>query len=225
MKILVVEDSDRLAKYLAKGLRQVGYAVDRSADGEDGLWRAQSFEYDVIVLDLMLPKLDGMSVLRRLRESESRAHVLILTAKDDVKDRVQGLTQGADDYLVKPFDLGELLARVQALVRRRYSVKSPLLRIGDLTLDMQKREVRRGGVSIDLRPREYALLEYFALRPGELVKRSEIEAHIYDETVEPKSNVVEAAVYSLRKKIDGSGLPPLIHTRRGMGYVLCAAEP
>jgi two-component system copper resistance phosphate regulon response regulator CusR len=104
-------------------------------------------------------------------------------------------------------------------------VKSPLLRIGDLTLDMQKREVRRGGVSIDLRPREYALLEYFALRPGELVKRSEIEAHIYDETVEPKSNVVEAAVYSLRKKIDGSGLPPLIHTRRGMGYVLCAAEP
>jgi len=209
-----------LQGYVAKGLRNAGYAVDVADDGEDGLWLAESNDYDVIVLDLMLPKLDGVTLLKRLRGQENKTHILILTARDTVDDRVHGLEQGADDYLVKPFDLKELLARVQALARRSYNVKSPRIIIGDLRIDMASRTLTLKGEIVDLKPREYSLLEYLALRQGEVVTRTEIEAHIYDEQVEAMSNVVDSAVCILRRKIDRPGYPSIIQTRRGTGYIL-----
>lgn len=224
MRVLLVEDSERLQTYLGKGLRHAGYAVDVVGDGEEGLWSATENDYDVIILDLMLPKLDGISVLQQLRAGGHDTHVLILTAKDTVPDRVHGLQQGADDYLVKPFAFEELLARVQALVRRGYGIKSQQLTVGDLTIDMARRVVRRGAEDLELRPREYALLELLALRQGQLVSRTEIEQHIYDEQAEPMSNVVDSAMCILRKKIDRPGGPSLIQTRRGMGYALQEPE-
>ena len=220
MRILLIEDSKRLQTYLAKGLRHVGYAVDLAGDGEQGLWAATENEYDVIILDLMLPKLDGISVLQQLRAAGRNTHVLILTAKDTVPERVYGIEQGADDYLVKPFAFEELLARVQALVRRSYGVKQHHLSIGDLTIDMARQTVTRQDQALALRPREFALLELLALRSGEVVSRTEIEQHIYDERAEPMSNVVDSAMCILRKKIDQSGCPSLIHTIRGVGYTL-----
>ncbi|MCA9410361.1 MAG: response regulator transcription factor [Candidatus Omnitrophica bacterium] len=220
MKVLVVEDSRRLRTYIKAGLEDVGYAVDTADDGEEGLWLAQSNEYDAIVLDLMLPKMDGIQVLQQLRKDGIGTHVLILTAKDTVEDRVVGLEQGADDYLIKPFALEELLARVQALVRRGYGVKSSQIVIGSLFVDTTKRVVKRGGDVIDLTPREFALLEYLCMKQGQVVNRTEIEHHIYDDLVEPMSNVVDTSVYRLRKKIDRPGDPSLIKTRRGQGYVL-----
>jgi DNA-binding response OmpR family regulator len=225
VRVLVVEDSRRLREYLARGLRTARYAVDVAQDGEEGLWRAESDDYDVIVLDLMLPKLDGLALLRRLREREIRTHVLILTARDTVDDRVRGLRTGADDYLIKPFELEELLARVEALARRSYGVKAPAIEIGDLRLDTAARSVTVAGEPIELPPREYALLEYLALRRGQVVTRTEIEAHIYDDHVEAMSNVVDASIYQLRKRIDRPGRPSLIRTRRGMGYALRPPRP
>jgi len=172
------------------------------------------------VLDIMLPKLDGLTVLRRLRAAEKTTHVLLLTARDTVADRVDGLRQGADDYLVKPFALEELLARVAALCRRAYHVKTGALLIGPLRIDLGARRLRRGGADVELTAREWRLLEYLALRRGEVVPRAEIEAHIYDELVEPMSNVVDAAIYALRRKIGAD----LIQTRRGLGYVLEAED-
>ncbi|MCA9432961.1 MAG: response regulator transcription factor, partial [Candidatus Omnitrophica bacterium] len=169
---------------------------------------------------LMLPKMDGIQVLQQLRKDGIGTHVLILTAKDTVEDRVVGLEQGADDYLIKPFALEELLARVQALVRRGYGVKSSQIVIGSLFVDTTKRVVKRGGDVIDLTPREFALLEYLCMKQGQVVNRTEIEHHIYDDLVEPMSNVVDTSVYRLRKKIDRPGDPSLIKTRRGQGYVL-----
>jgi DNA-binding response OmpR family regulator len=224
MRVLLVEDSQRLQNYVGKGLRQAGYAVDGAEDGAEGLWMAVENDYDVIVLDLMLPKLDGISVLQLLRDRGRKTHVLILTAKDTVPDRVHGLEQGADDYLVKPFAFEELLARVQALARRAYGVKSPHVVVGDLTIDMARRVATRAGDDLDLRPREYALLELLALRQGEVVSRSEIERHIYDELAEPSSNVVDSAICILRRKIDHPAIPSFIQTRRGMGYVLQKPE-
>ncbi len=220
MRLLLVEDSERLQTYVGKGLRQAGYAVDVAGDGEQGLWLATENEYDAIILDVMLPKLDGITVLQRLRAEGRGTHVLILTAKDTVPDRVRGLEQGADDYLVKPFAFEELLARVQALVRRKYGEKQGRLAIGGLIIDTVRRVVTRNGETLELRPREYALLELLALRQGEVVSRSEIEQHIYDELAEPMSNVVDSAICLLRKKIDAAEGPSLIQTRRGMGYVM-----
>jgi DNA-binding response OmpR family regulator len=225
MRILVIEDSERLRRSLATGLRKSGYAVDLAADGAQGLWSAQSNSYDVIVLDLMLPEVDGLTVLQTLRGKEINSHILILTAKDTVEDRVRGLRLGADDYLVKPFAFDELLARIEVLTRRRHGIKAPQIVIGDLKVDMAARTVRRGGEIIDLPPREYALLEYLALRKGQVVSRTDIEQHIYDEHAEPASNVVDAAVYALRRKIDPSEGPSFIQTRRGMGYTLLAETP
>ena len=225
MRVLVVEDSKRLQTYVCKGLRQRGYAVDAASDGEHGLFLAESGDYDVIVLDLMLPKLDGLSLLRELRSRNCKTHVLILTAKDTVEDRVRGLGDGADDYLIKPFAFDELLARIQALARRSYGVKTPRLCFGDLEIDLLRRVATRSGDDLDLRPREYALLEYLALREGEVVPRAEIERRIYDERVEPLSNVVDSAICSLRKAIDTPGCPSMIRTRRGMGYVFQGREP
>jgi DNA-binding response OmpR family regulator len=220
MKLLLVEDSVRLRRSLESGLRNAGYAVDSSADGRDGLWRAESNEYDVIILDWMLPELDGMAVLRELRKQESGARVLILTAKDAVADRVHGLESGADDYLVKPFAFDELLARVRALCRRGYGVASSEISIGDLAIDLKKKTVRRDGRVLDITRREFMLLEYLVLRRGELVSRAEIEGRLYDDASEPMSNVVDATVHRLRKKIESEGRPALIRTQRGLGYRL-----
>ncbi|MCD6384974.1 response regulator transcription factor [Candidatus Sumerlaeota bacterium] len=220
MRILLIEDSKRLRRSITIGLKQAGYKVDATGDGEEGLWYAESYNYDVIILDLMLPGMDGLNILRRLREQGRNLHVLILSAKDTVEDRVRGLRAGADDYLIKPFAFEELLARVQALVRRRYGVKNNLITIGELQVDVAKREVSRNGQIIDLPPREYALLEFLVMRRGSVVTRSEIEEHLYDENVELMSNVVDAAICSLRKKIDKPGKPSLIKTRRGMGYII-----
>ena len=220
MRVLLVEDSPRLVTSLGTALRKSGYAIDVSSDGEEGLFLATHNAYDVIVLDIMLPKLDGLSLLARLREQGNLAHVLLLTAKDTVEDRVTGLRAGADDYLIKPFALDELLARVEALARRSYGVKDPVLRLGELEIDTSRRTATRSGQLIDLRPQEFSLLHYLALRRGQVVTRGEIEGHIYDELAEPMSNVVESAVYRLRRKIDPPDGPSLIETRRGIGYVL-----
>ena len=219
MRVLLVEDSIRLRTYLARGLQRAGFAVDTAADGEEGLYFALSGGHDAIILDLMLPKRDGLSLLKELRARDIKTHVLILTAKDTVEDRVKGLDTGADDYLVKPFALEELLARVQALVRRSYGVKTSRLSFGELEIDMVRRMALRSGKELSLKPREYSLLEYLALRAGELVTRTEIEQHIYDERVEPTSNVVDSAICSLRKAIDTPDKASMIHTRRGMGYM------
>ncbi|MGD0649993.1 MAG: response regulator transcription factor [Verrucomicrobiia bacterium] len=222
MKVLLVEDSKLLQRSVGMGLRKAGYAVDVTGDGAEGLWYAESNQYDVIVLDLMLPGLDGLTLLRRLRTQGKDTHVLILTAKDTVPDRVRGLQSGADDYLVKPFALEELLARVQALCRRGYGRKTSRLRIADMEIDMAARTVTRAGDVIDLTAREYRLLEYLALRRGEVVSRSEIEEHIYGESVDPLSNVVDSTICVLRKKITPAGQAPLIVTKRGLGYVMDA---
>ena len=221
MRALLVEDSETLCRSLRRALKHAGYAVDTAGNGEDGLAAAELNDYDVIVLDIMLPKLDGLGMLRRLRAAGKTTHVLLLTARDTVADRVEGLRQGADDYLVKPFALQELLARVATLCRRSYGVKVGALHIGPLTIDLGARRLQRDGVVLELTAREWRLLEYLALRLGQVVPRGEIEAHIYDELVEPMSNVVDAAIYGLRRKI-GAGL---IRTRRGLGYVLEAVEP
>jgi DNA-binding response OmpR family regulator len=220
MRVLVVEDSVRLQRTLGTALRKSGYAVDLADDGEEGLWHATAHNYDVVVLDLMLPKLDGLGVLSALRRKKNDVHVLLLTARDSVADRVQGLRNGADDYLVKPFALEEFLARVEALCRRRYGDKRAILALADLEVDTLGRIVRRSGRQIDLTAREYLLLEYLARRPDQVVTRTEIESHIYDGQVDPMSNVVDSAICSLRKKLGGSDEPSLIRTRRGFGYVL-----
>jgi DNA-binding response OmpR family regulator len=223
MRVLVVEDSDHLREALRAGLAREGFAVDVAADGELGLRYARDNPYDVLVLDLMLPKLDGMRVLERLREHEKRPHVLVLTARDRVEDRVNGLNGGADDYLVKPFAFEELLARIHALVRRRYDGSSSLLKIGELAVDTVARCARVDGCVVDLTAREYALLEYLAVRRGQTVTREEIEDHIYGVHKLPASNAVDSAVCMLRSKLGPAG-KGLIHTRRGQGYVLQEAE-
>jgi DNA-binding response OmpR family regulator len=220
MRLLLVEDATPLQRALGTGLRKEGYVVDVTGDGQEGLWLAQTHEYDLIILDLMLPGLEGLALLGQLRDSGKRTHVLILTAKDTVADRVRGLRAGADDYLVKPFAFEEFLARVHALCRRGYGRKQTRLVVGDLEVDLVAKLVRRAGQVIQLKPREYALLELLVLRQGEVVSRSEIEAHIYDETADPMSNVVDSAVCSLRKKLSLPDSAPLIHTRHGLGYVL-----
>jgi DNA-binding response OmpR family regulator len=224
MKVLLVEDYDPVRKAVAQGLREAGFAVDATGDGEEGLWYTQSGDYDVIILDLMLPKVDGLTILSRLRERGAAARVLILTAKDKIEDRVQGLNQGADDYLVKPFAFDELLARVNALVRRKYETTSPVIRVADLEVDTRARIVRRAGQTIDLTAREYALLEFLVHRAGQIVTRTEIWEHTYDFAADPNSNVIDVFIGMLRKKLERDGMPRLIHTRRGLGYVLESSE-
>jgi DNA-binding response OmpR family regulator len=220
MRILIIEDSERLQRTLATALRHSGYVVDVAGDGEEGLWQARAHAYDLIVLDIMLPKRDGLSLLATLRAENNPVHVLLLTARDTVADRVHGLRTGADDYLVKPFALDELLARVEALVRRAYGTKNASLQVGDLEIDTAARTVRRAGNPVELTAREYLLLEYLARRRGEVVTRTQIEEQLYDGNADLMSNVVDSAVCSLRKKLGAQGEAPLVHTRRGLGYVL-----
>lgn len=221
LRVLVVEDYTPLRESLVQSLREEGYAVDSAPDGEEGLWAAHDSGYDVIVLDLMLPRVDGITVLRKLREKQSMCAVLILTAKDSVEDRIRGLDSGADDYLTKPFAMKELHSRVRALVRRKYSQTSPTLTIGDLQIDTSGKNVSLSGVPIELTAREYALLEYLAHRPGQVVSRTEIWEHVYDFHSDATSNVVDVYIGYLRKKL---GRKDLIRTRRGQGYVLGEVE-
>ncbi|MDB4981777.1 MAG: yedW [Myxococcales bacterium] len=222
MRVLLIEDYPPLARSVALGLREAGYAVDEAADGEEGLGLAQASAYDAVILDLMVPKVDGLTVLKRLRAAGSNAAVLIVTARDEIADRVGGLDLGADDYLVKPFAFEELLARLRAVIRRRYHATSNVLRVGDLEVDTGARTVQRAGRPVVLSAREYALLEYLVLRRGQIVTRTEIWAHVYDFAAEPSSNVVDVYVGYLRRKLgegaDGAG--KLIHTHRGLGYAL-----
>jgi DNA-binding response OmpR family regulator len=220
MRLLLVEDSSRLQRSVTTALKKVGYVVDVTGDGEEGLWLASSHEYDTVILDIMLPGMDGLTVLERLRAQGKQTHVLLLTARDTLEDRVRGLRKGADDYLVKPFALDELLARVEALCRRSYGTKQSRIALGDVVVDTGAKTVTRAGTSLGLTPREYALLEYIALRQGEVVSRTEIEHHIYDNAVDPFSNVVDSTICALRKKMTPPGGKPLIQTRRGHGYVI-----
>jgi DNA-binding response OmpR family regulator len=219
MRLLLVEDSARLRRGLNVALRKAGYVVDVACDGEEGFCLAEANDYDAVILDIMLPKRDGLSILHRLRENQRDVHVLLLTARDTVQDRVTGLKAGADDYLVKPFDLDELLARVEALCRRSYGRKEPVIAVGDLRIDTAAKRVTRGEESLNLTAHEFVLLEYLARRRGEIVSRADIEAHVYGAR-ELVSNAVDAAICVLRRKIGASNKAPLIHTRRGLGYVL-----
>lgn len=220
MRVLVVEDSERLRRSLTTALKKSGYAVDATGDGPEGLWLAETNGYDTIVLDIMLPGLSGLDILHKLRKKGGKTHVLLLTAKDTVEDKVRGLQSGADDYLIKPFALEELLARVQALCRRSYGQKSNTLTVADLTIDTAAQSVTCGTASLELTAREYALLEHLALRRGQVVTRAQIEEHIYGGEVDPTSNVVDSAICILRRKLSEHGSSDLIQTRRGVGYVL-----
>jgi two-component system OmpR family response regulator len=215
MRILVVEDEPRLLRNLAKALREAGYAVDTADAGDDGLYKAEIYSYDAIVLDVMLPRLDGWEVLERLRK-QKQTPVLMLTARDGSKDRVRGLDTGADDYLVKPFDLSELLARLRALIRRSAGQARPRIQIDDVVIDPRSRNVTRAGAPVTLTAREYAILEYLSLHRGEVVTRSELYEHLFDDTDDTLSNLVDVHVFSIRKKLGHD----LIATRRGQGYCI-----
>ena len=224
MRLLLIEDYAPLRKSVAKGLREAGFAVDTTGDGEEGLWQATSGEYDAIILDIMLPGMDGLTVLKKLRAKGRRTHVLLLTARDTLADKIRGLDLGADDYLVKPFAFEELLARVHALVRREYRQKSPVVRVGSLRVDTAAQRVRQGREELSLTPREYVLLEYLAMRKGQTVSRTDIWEHVYEFDADATSNVVDVYIGYLRKKLNRPGEPSLIRTVRGRGYVLEATS-
>lgn len=220
MRILLVEDDPVLSRVVATGLRGHAYAVDVAADGDAAVYQAAITEYDAIVLDIMLPGRDGLSVCREVRRRGSTARVLMLTARDAVEDRIAGLDIGADDYLTKPFDFAELLARLRALLRRGNDVQPSRLVVGDLELDTGGQRVTRGGRPIALTTKEYALLEYLARNAGRVLSRASISDHVWDDHYDPCSNLIESYINRLRRKIDVDGLVPLIRTRRGAGYML-----
>jgi DNA-binding response OmpR family regulator len=224
VRVLLIEDHKPLVRALRRGLEEEGFAVDTALDGEEGAYKAQTADYDVIILDLMLPKEDGLSLLQRWRRAGMKSHVLVLTARSGIEDKVRGLNLGADDYLTKPFELEELLARLRALVRRGHQVKDPVVRVHDLEIDTATRTVKRGGHSVHLTPREYALLEFLAFHRGKVVTRSMIWEHLYDEHDESTSNVVDVYIRYLRNKIDKDFDLPLILTRWGEGYMLRGDE-
>ena len=224
MRVLLVEDHKPLSRSLKRGLEEEGFAVDLAENGEEADFKARSANYDCIVLDLMLPKKDGLTLLKEWRKGGVETHVLVLTAKDALHDKVKGLDIGADDYLTKPFQLEELMARLRALIRRTHQVKDPVIRVHDLELDTAARTVKRSGQSIHLTPREFALLQFLAYHRGKVVTRTMIWEHLYDEYDENTSNVVDVYIRYLRNKIDKGFDPPLILTRWGEGYQLRADE-
>jgi DNA-binding response OmpR family regulator len=220
MRLLVVEDDARMADVIAKGLREHSYAVDVARDGEEVLYHASINDYDVIILDVLLPIRDGFEVCRELRERNNATPILMLTARAAIDDRIEGFDAGADDYLTKPFSFRELLARIHALLRRDSQLRPDVLQIADLTIDAISHRVARADHEIQLTAKEYALLEYLARRSGQLVSRAEIAAHVWDDTFDPFSNTIEVYMNRLRKKIDGDHSIKLLHTRRGEGYML-----
>ncbi len=221
MRVLIIEDEARLARNIARALQEAtSYAVDISTDGEDGRHMASSNPYDLIVLDLMLPKIGGLEILKTLRQSGCRTPVLILTARDTRQDIIQGLDSGGDDYMTKPFDMGEFLARCKALVRRTYDRPDPIVRIGELSVDTSSRAVTLRDQRVPLRAMEYRLLEYLVLRAGQIVSKTEIMEHLYDFNNESFSNVIEVHISALRRKLDVGSTPILIHTVRGQGYMI-----
>ena len=220
MRILVVEDEKKVANFIKKGLEEEHYAVDTAYDGEDGLDLAEANEYDLIILDLMIPKIEGLEVLKTIRGKKNNTPVLVLTAKNTVEDIVKGLDAGCDDYLTKPFAFMEFLARVRALLRREKKDKEPLLRIADLTLSLVTHKVTRKEKEIELTSKEYALLEYFMRNPDKMLTRTMISEHVWDYHFDSMTNVVDVYVNYLRKKIDKDFEPKLIHTLRGIGYMM-----
>lgn len=222
MRLLLVEDEPRVAGFIAKGTREQGYAVDIAVDGEEALYKAGITEYDLIILDVMMPLKNGFEVCKEMRAQGVTQPVLMLTARDGVDDRVTGLDCGADDYLGKPFDFKELLARIRALLRRAKEIRPAKLKIADLEVDTSAHTVTRAGRSISLTAKEYSLLEFFVLSAGRLVGRSDIANHVWDENFDPFSNVIDVYVLRLRRKIDEGFDMPLIHTRRGEGYFFSA---
>ncbi len=220
MRVLIVEDESRMASLIARGLREQSYAVDIASDGEKALYLATINPYDLLILDVMLPRKNGHAVCRELRTNGCRAPILMLTARDAVDDRVAGLDAGADDYLTKPFDLKELLARLRALLRRSEILRPPVMRAADLTLNAASHLVTRAGRPVSLTAKEYALLEFLVVNEGRLVGREEIAQHVWDENFDPFSNVIDVYVKRLRAKMDTGFAQRLIHTRRGEGYIL-----
>jgi heavy metal response regulator len=224
VRILLVEDEPNAALMLAKGLREQTYAVDVTGDGEAALEQAYLNQYDLIILDVMLPGKDGFAVCRQLRESGSSVPVIMLTARDTVEDRIEGLDTGADDYVTKPFHFRELLARVRALLRRQPTMRPETIHLADLTIDTRARQVWRADHAIELTAKEYALLEYMARRADEVVSRTDIAEHVWDENFDPFSNLIEVYIQRLRRKVDDQFSPKLIRTRRGEGYMLTSME-
>ncbi|HET7258081.1 MAG TPA: response regulator transcription factor [Candidatus Acidoferrum sp.] len=224
MRILLVEDDPGVRRFVVKGLREQAYAVDTAVSGEEALYQADINAYDLIILDVMIPEPDGFEVCRRLRKSGRQMPILMLTARDAVEDRVSGLDRGADDYLTKPFEFRELLARLRALLRRSTELHPPRLSVGDLVLDTAAQNATRGGSVIPLTHKEYALLEYLVRNAGRVVSRADIAEHVWDETFDPFSNLIEVYINRLRRKIDPDGTSGLLQTRRGAGYILKPAE-
>lgn len=221
MRLLLVEDESRAAEVLSKGLREQTYAVDVAADGEDALYQASITEYDAVILDVMLPKLSGIEVCRELRRSGSNVPILMLTARDAVESRIDGLDAGADDYLTKPFDFGELLARIRAIIRRgRLPLTPAIVRLGDLAIDLRARQVSRHRLPVELTSKEFALLEFLVLHRGQVLGRGAIAEHVWDAPFESMSNTIDVMIQRLRRKIDPPSGPSLITTRRGEGYML-----
>jgi len=221
MRVLLVEDDAKIASFIVKGLKAAGYAVDHAADGEEGLSLALAESYDTAIVDIMLPKLDGLSLIEKMRKERIPTPVIILSAKGSVDDRVKGLQTGSDDYITKPFAFSELLARVQALIRRASGLSDPTrLSLGDLSVNLLTREVTRGGRKIELQPIEFSLLEYLLRCVGRVVSKTMIMEHVWDYNFDPQTNVVEARICRLRDKIDRDFEKKLIHTVRGVGYVL-----
>ena len=224
MRMLIVEDDVKLIELIARALREQAYAVDLARDGAEALYLTAVNPYDAVVLDVNLPERDGFEVCRELRARGSHVPVLMLTARDTVSDRIAGLDTGADDYLTKPFDLGELLARLRALLRRGHEVRPTSITVGDLVVDTRAQQATRGGRPLSLTTKEYALLEFMARNAGRVLGRAEICAHVWDENHDPFSNAIEVYINRLRGKVDRDAAVPLIHTRRGSGYILGAVD-
>lgn len=220
MRILLAEDDKRIASFLRKGLRESAYAVDLAADGEEALYLASINTYDLYILDVNLPAKNGFEICRELRAGGKMEPIMMLTARDELEDKISGLDSGADDYLTKPFEFKELLARLRALLRRRSEVRPALIETGDLRIDTASQTVRRAGKKVELTAKEYALLEYLGLNKGRVVGREEISDHVWDERYDPFSNLIEVYIKRLRSKMDEGFTRQLIHTRRGAGYIL-----